>query len=155
MDEQARARDPERKGINFIISSSMDVITQPATPTFDPATGLQTAAPPPEPVDLNSVQIRLSTTLRNVRLVDAIDAIVKTADRPIKVSIEDYAVVFTQRTPEPERDVSSPGGGCHAGGGAGGTSPSGPAAWSCDFCPHFGQRNVTPARAESGRRIVA
>ena len=101
LDEQARKRDPEGKGINFIVSSTLDPFTPQASANIDPATGLPQAAQAAEPVDLNAINIRLSTTLRNIRLADAIDAIVKTAEKPIKVSIEEYAVIFTQARPEP------------------------------------------------------
>jgi tetratricopeptide (TPR) repeat protein len=104
LDEQARLRDPDRKGVNFIINSSVDIPTAANTTTIDPTT-LQpiAAAPVSEPLDLNNVIVRLSPPLRNVRLADAIDAISKVAEKPLKISIEDYAIVFTQRLPEPQQ----------------------------------------------------
>jgi tetratricopeptide (TPR) repeat protein len=104
LDEQARLRDPDRKGVNFIINSSIDIPTAANSATIDPTT-LQpvAAAPTTEPLDLNNVIVRLSPPLRNVRLADAIDAISKVAEKPLKISIEDYAIVFTQRLPEPQQ----------------------------------------------------
>lgn len=41
--------------------------------------------------------VYLEPGLRNVRLMDVLDAIVKCCDRPLKYSVEDYAVVFSAR----------------------------------------------------------
>lgn len=101
LDEQAKSRDVEKRGVNFIINSSIDNVVQQAAPTIDPTTGQPIQAPPAEPLDLNSVIVRLTPGLRDVRLIDVIDAVCKVAERPLKYSIEDYAVVFTQKVPEP------------------------------------------------------
>lgn len=86
--EESRHRDTEKVGINFL------VVNGPPPPgPIDPQTGLPMT--PPEPVDLNATTIRIDPPLRNVRLIDALDAIVKVADRPIQYAIEDYGVVFS------------------------------------------------------------
>ncbi|MEY3275403.1 MAG: hypothetical protein RL153_668, partial [Verrucomicrobiota bacterium] len=100
LEEQARLRDPERKGLNFIISSSVDIPQQQQQLPQVDAQGNPIPAPPVEPVDVSQINIRLMPGLRDVRLADALDAITKVADKPIKYSIEDYAIVFTQRTPQ-------------------------------------------------------
>jgi Flp pilus assembly secretin CpaC/tetratricopeptide (TPR) repeat protein len=99
LDGQVRRRDPDKRGINFIINSYADVPpTQQVAAGVD-ANGNPLPAPPPaEPLDLHNVVIRLS--LRDVTLGHAIDAISKVSDKPIKFSIEEYAVVFTQRSKE-------------------------------------------------------
>lgn len=98
LDEQARLRDPEKKGINFIINSANTEAPPPPTaPQLDPTTGAPVSQASEEPVDLNSVIIRLSPGLRNVRLADAIDAIARVAEKPLRFSVEDYAIVFTDR----------------------------------------------------------
>ena len=101
LDEQARARDTEKRGVNFAVYSSVDNAPPQQGFSIDPTTGQPVAAAPAEPLDLNSVIIRLTPGLRDVRLIDVIDAISKAAERPLKYSIEDYAVVFTQKLPEP------------------------------------------------------
>src|SRR5207244_9177807 len=53
--------------------------------------------PPSEPLDMNKVRVRINPALRNVRLSDALKAIVETADTPIRYSVEDYCVVFSPR----------------------------------------------------------
>jgi|LSQX01.1.fsa_nt_gb type II secretory pathway component GspD/PulD (secretin)/tetratricopeptide (TPR) repeat protein len=41
--------------------------------------------------------VYLEPGLRNVRLMDILDAVVKCCDRPLKYSVEDYAVIFSAR----------------------------------------------------------
>jgi len=97
LKEEAAKRDPE--GINFLINPN--VATPAVTHVADPTTGLPVPAPAPEPLDMNSVIIRINPPLKNVRLKDALDAIVKVADRPIQYSVEPYGVVISQ-----DRDAS-------------------------------------------------
>lgn len=84
--EESRRRDPDKTGINFLLINS--------TPSaiIDPATGLPV---PQEPVDIGSITVRIEPGLWNVRLLDALDAIIKVADRPLRYSIQDYGVVFS------------------------------------------------------------
>jgi tetratricopeptide (TPR) repeat protein len=103
LEEQSRLRDPDRKGINFIISSSVDIPQPGLGSGVDPVTGLPAPSAPVEPLDVSAINVRLMPGLKDVRLADALDAITKVADRPIKFSIEDYAVIFTQRLPQAEQ----------------------------------------------------
>jgi tetratricopeptide (TPR) repeat protein len=118
LSEQSKLRDPERKGINFLINPNPDQSGQPvaattagvgiyglrggAAPTIDPATGLPTAAASTdnsggsEPVDVGSFIVKIPS-LSDVRLADVLDAIVMVADHPIKYSVEDFAVVFSAK----------------------------------------------------------
>ena len=50
-------------------------------------------------MDASSINVKL--TLNDVRLADVLDAIVLVADHPIKYSVEDYAIVFSAKGPEP------------------------------------------------------
>ena len=76
--------DPDRRGLNFIVSSR--------TVDFPP--------PPPTPrVDLEKVVVQINPPLRNLKLGYALDAITKSADSPLKFSVEEYAIVFSQRLP--------------------------------------------------------
>ena len=96
--DQAKARDPENRGINFIINANVDTgVTTAAPSQTDLTTGLPAPAPPAETVDMNTIAVRINPPLRDIRLADLLEAIVKVADRPIKYSIEDYAVVFSLR----------------------------------------------------------
>ena len=121
LSEQARLIDPDKKGINFLINPNGDTSVPVATPgvgggfggppggfggqnpvAVDPATGLplnqgQTATAGPEPVDLNTVIIKINPAMMDVRLADVLDAICEVADHPIKYSIEDYAIVFAAK----------------------------------------------------------
>jgi Flp pilus assembly secretin CpaC/tetratricopeptide (TPR) repeat protein len=107
LTEEARRRDPEGRGINFIINPFVDTIPPQAAfgqqqfQQFDPFTQQPMAPPPaPEPLDLYNVDVRLNLT--DVRLIDVIDAISMSSSHPLKYSVLDYAVVFTQRHNEPE-----------------------------------------------------
>ena len=103
--DEARNRDPDKRGINFIINPNPEVAPPPfqLPPVIDPTTGLPTHTPQPqELVDINAVTIRIRPALRDVRLADVLDAIVKVADHPIKYTIEDYGVVFALKGFEPE-----------------------------------------------------
>ena len=86
-------------GINFLILP--DTGGAPAAPGgIDPATGLPSAAVPVEAVDVGTVRVKINPPLANLRLADVLDAIVRTAERPIKYSVEDYAVVFSLKPSE-------------------------------------------------------
>ena len=102
LSDEAARRDPTRQGINFIVNQNVDTgasTVAPLVPTagaVDPNTGLPIpTAAPAESVDMSQVLIKIVPPLKDVRLADVLDAIVKVADRPIKYSIEDYAVVFS------------------------------------------------------------
>ncbi len=92
--DEARKRDPEKKGINFMTTSNLPEETSPVQ-----APG----APPPEAIDVNSVLIRIRPPLTDVRLVDVLDAVVKVAERPIQYTVEEYGVVISPRGVEPMR----------------------------------------------------
>ena len=104
LTEQVERRDPEKEGINFIISKTKAVAPTPAIPgqpAFDPTTGQPiTPTAPTENIDLGDVRINLDPGLRNVRLMDVLEAIVKTADHPIKYSMLDYGIEFSFKGPE-------------------------------------------------------
>jgi general secretion pathway protein D len=123
LSEQSKLRDPEKKGINFLINPNEDNapetvgtingsnpgvpggrgVPQPTATQIDPNTGLPITAnanAEGEQVDVNSIVIKINPALNDVRLADALDAIVQVADHPIKYSIEDYAIVFSAKGPD-------------------------------------------------------
>jgi type II secretory pathway component GspD/PulD (secretin) len=100
ISRDAKNRDPEKKGLNFIINNNIDPIPAPE-PVVDPATGLPVAAAAfGGDIDITQTTIRLVPPLSDVTLREALEAIVKVADRPIKYSVEDYAVVISLKAPE-------------------------------------------------------
>jgi Flp pilus assembly secretin CpaC/tetratricopeptide (TPR) repeat protein len=107
LNDEAIRRDPEKRGINFIVNQNIDNgaggSAAIAVPTaVDPVTGLPVAGgAPAETPDMNSISIRIVPPLRDVTLAQVLDAIVKVADRPIKYSVEEYAVVFTLKGRDP------------------------------------------------------
>ena len=89
--DQSAARDAGKQGMNFIVNRETP---PPKASAIDPMTGLP-AATSVEAPDLTQVIIRIDPPLKHIRLVDALDAITKSAERPIKYSIEDYGVLFS------------------------------------------------------------
>jgi type II secretory pathway component GspD/PulD (secretin) len=96
LSEESRKRDPEKRGINFLVNQNVDTggAAAAAAPVLGPD-GNPLPAPPPEQVDMGAISIKINPPLNDIRLADVLDAIVKVADRPIKYSIEDYAIVFS------------------------------------------------------------
>jgi type II secretory pathway component GspD/PulD (secretin)/tetratricopeptide (TPR) repeat protein len=107
--DQAKRRDPEKRGINFIINNNVDTAVNPlAAPTggpvpTDPTTGLPLPqAAPAEQTDIGDASIKIDPAMTDVSLADVLDAIVKVSDKRIKYSVEDYAVVFSVKANDPQ-----------------------------------------------------
>ncbi len=83
--EQCKARDPQHRGVNFIINTLL-----PDPGALTPQAGSN---------DLRQVVIRLKPPLRNVSLRQVLGAVAKTASQPLTYSVEDYAVIFAVPTP--------------------------------------------------------
>ncbi|HEV2693738.1 MAG TPA: hypothetical protein VG347_12675 [Verrucomicrobiae bacterium] len=122
LTEQSKLRDPERKGINFLINPNADQSgpaiaggnpggfggipggAAPAPAAIDPATGLPASpaagAGGSEKVDIGTA-VTVKLGLADVRLADVLDAIVMVCDHPdghpIKYSILDFGVVFADK----------------------------------------------------------
>ncbi len=156
LNDEAKKRDPEKRGLNFIINANVDPGAGAAggATTVDPATGLPVAAAAPaESIDPGELQIKIDPALTDVRLEDVLRAIVMVSPRPLKYSVEDYAIVFSLKAHETpplytrtfkvdpntfyqglesvsafvfgETDSSSGGGGGGGGGGRSSSSSSG------------------------------
>ncbi|HEU0010096.1 MAG TPA: hypothetical protein VFT34_09810, partial [Verrucomicrobiae bacterium] len=100
--KDAKNRDPDKKGINIIISTTADPPAAGPGPAIDPATGLPVAgAAAGVEADISATTVKIDPELNDVTLGQVLDIIVKVADRPIKYSVEDYGVIFSLRGPEP------------------------------------------------------
>ena len=105
---QSQLRDPDKQGINFLFNPNIENI--PATATtipgeggrpgapaaIDPATGLPVGQPA-APQTADATAINISLQLNNVSLADLLDAICMVSDHPIKYSVEEYGIVFSQK----------------------------------------------------------
>ena len=94
--DESMKRDPDREGVNFLLRSQPDsVVLPPPVPLGGGAQG-QSAPPPPtfatDPsatatplpsVDVNSISIRITPSLRKLTLRQVLDAIVQVSDQPI------------------------------------------------------------------------
>ena len=92
--EQSKLRDPDKKGINFIYNPSEAASTTSELPEKP------TAGAAPDAVDASTINVKLM--LNNASLHDVLDVMVQGADRPIKYSVEDYAVVISPKPSGPE-----------------------------------------------------
>ncbi|HKS35985.1 MAG TPA: hypothetical protein VJW76_02260, partial [Verrucomicrobiae bacterium] len=99
LSDESRKRDPEKKGLNFLINPNNLSVAQATA--IDPTTGAPVPLPAPEPIDMNSVIVRFNLPLRDVRLKDVLDAVVKVADKPLEYSVEEYGVVFSANSESP------------------------------------------------------
>jgi len=97
LGDESHKRDPEKKGINFLINPNLPPNAPSAAASIDPATGLPIPAGASEAIDISAASVRFNMPLRHVTMADVLDAIVKVADRPIQYSVEDYAVIFSLR----------------------------------------------------------
>jgi type II secretory pathway component GspD/PulD (secretin) len=101
LSDECKKRDPEKRGINFLINQNAG--SAGAAPSAGPVLGPDgnpLPAPPPEQVDMGAISIKINPPLTDIRLADVLDAIVKVAERPIKYSIEDYAIIFSLKAHE-------------------------------------------------------
>jgi hypothetical protein len=96
LSDQSQKRDPEKKGINFLLNPNQPQGQANLSTSIDPATGLPIAGPV-ESVDISSVIVKFNIPLRHVTMADVLDAIVRVADHPIQYALEDYAVIFSLR----------------------------------------------------------
>jgi Mg-chelatase subunit ChlD len=105
LNEEIKKRDPEKRGINFIINNPGPGAVDPAAAVpVDPATGLPVSAVAPEPLDVGAITVKTNLGNKELRLVDALDAIVKASGKPIKYSVEDNGVVISSAAPKKEAD---------------------------------------------------
>ena len=100
IDRDTLNRDPEKKGINFLLSTTAD--PQPAAgPTIDPQTGLPVATVPAAENELEATFIRISPPQKDITLHQLLDILVLVADRPIKYSVTDFGILITLRGEQP------------------------------------------------------
>ena len=85
-----KSRDPEGKGVNFIVSD------EDAPPRIDPTTGLPVVAD----VDFKQAIIRLMPPLKGLTIREALNEMIRTASLPIIYQVEAYAVVFSPKGAE-------------------------------------------------------
>jgi len=103
--DEFQRRDPENKRINFMMvgpSATRAPTTQSTTATLpgavDPDGAAQAPVVPALPaqalgMNLANVEIQLRQTLVGLNGLQILDVITKTADQPIRFSVNDYAIV--------------------------------------------------------------
>jgi hypothetical protein len=86
---EAKRRDPEKRGLNFVLSPNFEE----GAPSNQPG-----AVPTAQPVDIAALPIKVPS-VTDISLEDALQAITAVAGPPrVKYRVEDYAVVFYPTT---------------------------------------------------------
>ena len=88
LNDEAKKRDPEKKGLNFLIDVNSG---QTTGGNINPATGQET---PVEQVDLSAAIVKIDPPIRDLTLRQVLDVVSRMADKPITYSIENNGVVF-------------------------------------------------------------
>lgn len=85
LHQETKRNDPERRGVNFIVSHYT-----PDVPALDPATGLPSANDPGS----SGAVVRIVPPIRGATLRQALDAIMRGASPPQRYSVEDWGVLI-------------------------------------------------------------
>ncbi len=106
LSEEARKRDlevdPNKKGINFLISGNADSGGGGGggAPALD-AAGLPVAPAAGGGADLAGASIKITTALRDITLEQALEIITKVSETKIKYSVEDWGILISPKGNEP------------------------------------------------------
>ncbi len=110
LSSEIKKNDPDKRGLNFIISSQVDKPGPVMQQGVDPLTGQPTLQPSTEPpAEVENYTVKVDPPLKNIKVGEILDVIIKVAKPPanspgtapgIKISIEDYAIIFSQQAAE-------------------------------------------------------
>jgi beta-lactamase regulating signal transducer with metallopeptidase domain len=92
----AHTHSEEGVGVNFFMNPRVDHV-RPGTVATDPNTGAEVTVPPQGLVPIGDITIHINPPIRNVRMIDLLEAITQSASAPIGFTVEPYAVIFHQR----------------------------------------------------------
>jgi type II secretory pathway component GspD/PulD (secretin) len=105
LKKKSALRDTEGKGVNFMINKNIEssgALLGPTDTTGAAAAGAVPAAGASQQQDIGGeVTITIAPPLEHLTLRQVLDAICGVADKPIRYTIEDYAVVFAP----PQQDI--------------------------------------------------
>lgn len=94
LTEQSRKQDPEGKGVRFTILTH----GKNSTGTIGSSTGFPTPAQVDGQSDIASTLVSVKPLLSDAKLVDVVDAIVRSATPPLKWTVLEDGVAFSTRT---------------------------------------------------------
>ena len=96
INREAQTQDPDKKGINIVLTDGR-TSTAAGTQRIEPTTGLPVSTTDHESTDLNAVIVKL-TPMRNVTLGQALDAVAKAANRPLRLDIRKDGIVLSAKS---------------------------------------------------------
>jgi tetratricopeptide (TPR) repeat protein len=99
--DQSTNRDKDKNGLNFMIDSHSDAGSGLAAVPQDPNAPAITVEATIPNVDISQAIVKIVPPLRNLRLVDVLEAVVSASDQPIRYELRDYAVVFAPKAASP------------------------------------------------------
>lgn len=85
--EQSLLRDPDKTGINFLFNPNVESTSSTASRPADPA------------------GINITLKLKNVSLLDLLNAVCLVADHPVNYTVHDYGVVFEETNNSPQLEM--------------------------------------------------
>lgn len=104
LSQEARARDPEHLGVNFLINPNLE--RAGTNGIVVNSRGFLTKEPPAtnRVTDIGVLPITIQPAITNAELSKVLDMLLKQSPQPIGYSIKDYGVVFSPRQePEPSQ----------------------------------------------------
>jgi Zn-dependent protease with chaperone function len=97
LSDESRRRDPEKEGIKFMIAGSIDVTNYEDDP------GDSTGRPPPTRpttrLEIGDPKITINPPMSDVRMIDVLNAVVRSAGEHVEFVVEEFAVVFRPKLP--------------------------------------------------------
>jgi len=94
--KESQARDPDGIGINFMIDNNVE-----SPPLLDTGGAVVPPTVGAQQQDIGAeVTIRIMPPLTNLRLSDVLEAITKVADKPIRYTVQNSAIVFSPKPPD-------------------------------------------------------
>jgi len=103
LQKESQKLDPEGKGVNFMINPKMDSNGVLAPTNNTGAETVGAVATPQHDIG-DEVTIRIIPPLKDLRLVNVLDAITMVANKPIRYTVTDYAVVFSPKPAAQDQD---------------------------------------------------
>jgi Zn-dependent protease with chaperone function len=98
LQDESRRRDPQKEGIRFMIASSIDVTDYEDDPAD--STGRPPPTRPTTRLEIGEPRITINPPMSDVRMIDVLNAVVRSAGEHVEFVVGQSAVVFRPKLPE-------------------------------------------------------